>query len=101
MLELEYVRLGKELERVDRLRVRDRLEHGPIAQIGRDGAPFIPGRGDHAEPWGKHDLCPIVQRRVALRGVSRVIVLVFLALPPELRADRRGHFARRRGWIEV
>ena len=80
VLERVHLRLGNELERCECFRIRDRLQHCPIAQIGRDRAPLVAGRRDHSEPGGEHDLGPIVERALLEGGVAPVICLVLRAL---------------------
>ena len=101
VLEGVHLRLRNELERFERFRIRDRLEHCPITQIGRDRAPLVVGRRDHPEPRGEHDLGPIVQRALLGAGVAPVIRLVLRALLRELRADRVAQPLGRRGRVEV
>ena len=101
VLEREHLRLGNELESVDRLGVRDRLEHGPVAQIGRHRAPLVPERRDHPQPRYEHDLGPIVERALLAGGVAPVILLVVRPLFRDLGAHRVDQLIRRRSGVEL
>ena len=80
VLERVHLRLGNELECGECFRIRNRLEHCAIAQIGRNRAALVAGRRDHAEPRGEHDLGPIIERVLLEGGVAPVIRLVLRAL---------------------
>ena len=101
VLEREHFGLRNELERLDRFRVRDRLEHRPVAQIGRHRTPLVAARRDHPQPRYEHDFGPVVQRALPCSGVAPVILLVVRPLPRDLGADRVGQLIRRRREVEV
>ena len=101
VLELEDVRFGDELEPIHRLRVRDGLQHRPVAEIGGDRAALVGERGDHAEPGSEDHLGPVVERALARPGVSPVVLLVLGPrggeLAPDLAASLIGRRCRGRG----
>ena len=101
VLEREHLRLGNELEPADRFGVRNGLEHGAVAQVGRHRSPLVPERGDHPHPRGEDDLGPIVQRALPSLRVAPVVLLIFHPLPRDLGADRLGQLIWRRGRIEL
>ena len=101
VLEFEDVRLGEKPEGVDRLRIRDRFEHRPVAQVGRRGPALVAQRGDQAETRDEDDLRPIGDRSRSRGSVPRVIALIFVPLFGDLAAHRFDRLFGRRRPVEL